>query len=162
MHTAEIKYMCMFGYAFYHGMSDHYVFVRSSASPLSRFCFGSPNRSCRTISYEGANVFGSLPKDTATSFKFVSMILACTGGGILVPLFINAIPVPLCQDAYPIAIISSFLLHSYFPMLREVMLLSPVFKVSWPVCAATFSAFDSPYQTFFLQYHRLLSYSFMK
>jgi hypothetical protein len=78
------------------------------------------------------------------------MILACTGGGILVPLFINAIPVPLCQDAYPIAIIASFLLHSYAPILREVMNLSPVFKVSWHDCAATFCTLnDSPSQVFF-------------
>jgi hypothetical protein len=58
------------------------------------------------------------------------MILACTGGGIFVPIFINAIPVPLCQDAYPIAILVSFLLHQYIPILREVMKLSAVFQVS--------------------------------
>ena len=58
------------------------------------------------------------------------MILACTGGGILVPIFINGIPVPLAQDSYPIAIFTSFLLHLYFPIMREVLELSPVFKVS--------------------------------
>lgn len=58
------------------------------------------------------------------------MLMACTGGGILVPIFINAIPVPLAQDAYPVAILISFLLHSYFPILREVVDLSPVFRVS--------------------------------
>lgn len=46
----------------------------------------------------------------------------------LVPLFINAIPVPLSTDAYPIAITCSFLLHQYVPMLREILSLSPVFK----------------------------------
>lgn len=57
------------------------------------------------------------------------MLMACTGGGILVPIFINSIPVPLAQDAYPVAIFVSFMLHSYFPILREVLALSPVFKV---------------------------------
>jgi len=94
MHTHEIKYMCMFGYTFYHG----------------------------------SNVFGNLGKDSPLSFKFINMILACTGGGIFVPIFINAIPVPLCQDAYPIAILVSFLLHQYIPILREVMKLSAVFQ----------------------------------
>jgi hypothetical protein len=56
------------------------------------------------------------------------MIMQCTGGGILVPIFINSIPVPLSQDAYPIAILVSFLIHNYFPVMREVMHLSPVFK----------------------------------
>ena len=57
------------------------------------------------------------------------MIMACTGGGIMVPIFINSIPVPLAQDAYPVAIFTSFMLHWYFPVLREVVELSPVFKV---------------------------------
>jgi uncharacterized membrane protein YeiH len=62
------------------------------------------------------------------SYKFVSMILACTGGGIIVPIFINSIPVPLSTDAYPVAILCSFLLHTYVPILREIMRLSPPFK----------------------------------
>jgi hypothetical protein len=52
-----------------------------------------------------------------------------TGGGILVPIFINAIPVPLAQDAYPIAIAVSFTLHSYFPILKDILALSPFFQV---------------------------------
>ena len=44
------------------------------------------------------------------------------------PIFVNSIPVPLSTDAYPIAIMYSFLLHQYIPMLREVVSLSPVFK----------------------------------
>jgi len=56
------------------------------------------------------------------------MILACTGGGILVPIFLNTIPVPLAIDAYPIAILISFGLHTYFPVLREVVELSSIFK----------------------------------
>ena len=54
--------------------------------------------------------------------------MACTGGGILVPMFINGIPVPLANDAYPIAIITSFLLHTNFPVLREVLELSGYVK----------------------------------
>ena len=65
----------------------------------------------------------------ATSHKFVSMLMACTGGGILVPIFINGVPVPLSNDAYPIAIIVSFLLHSNFPILREVLDMSKLVKV---------------------------------
>lgn len=48
----------------------------------------------------------------------------------MVPIFINAIPVSLAQDAYPVAIIVSFLLHYSFPILREVLSLSPVFKAA--------------------------------
>jgi hypothetical protein len=51
----------------------------------------------------------------------VSMMLQCTGGGILVPIFLNAVPVLLAQDAYPIAIAVSFALHTFFPIMRDVM-----------------------------------------
>lgn len=57
------------------------------------------------------------------------MIFQCTGGGILVPIFLNAIPVPLSNDAYPIAILLSFWLHNYVPILRDVVALSPIVKV---------------------------------
>jgi hypothetical protein len=55
--------------------------------------------------------------------------MACTGGGILVPIFLNGVPVPLANDVYPIAIIISFLLHSNFPILREVLDVSKIVKV---------------------------------
>lgn len=76
----------------------------------------------------GSKVFTSAPKDACFSFKLVSMVLACTGGGILVPIFINAIPVPLSNDAYPIAILASFVIHYYFPIVREVVNISPIVK----------------------------------
>lgn len=76
----------------------------------------------------GCKVFGSVPPTASLSYKFVSMLLACTGGGILVPIFINSIPVPLCTDAYPIAILASFLLHNFFPILRGVVKESPIVK----------------------------------
>merc|ERR1712194_732331 len=76
----------------------------------------------------GSKVFASAPKEASFSFKLVSMLFACTGGGILVPLFINAIPVPLANDAYPIAILTSFAIHYYFPIVWEVVNLSPMVK----------------------------------
>lgn len=58
------------------------------------------------------------------------MILRCTGGGILVPIFINALPVPLAQDAYPIAIMAAFLVHEYVPILRDVAKISAILKIA--------------------------------
>lgn len=79
----------------------------------------------------GSKVFKSAPKDACFSFKLVSMVLACTGGGILVPIFINQIPVTLANDAYPIAVLVSFVIHYYFPIVREVVNISPIVKVCW-------------------------------
>lgn len=76
----------------------------------------------------GCKVFKTLPETYSVSYKFISMLLACTGGGILVPIFLNGIPVPLANDAYPIAIITSFALHYYFPTLREVASMSSIVK----------------------------------
>ncbi len=76
----------------------------------------------------GSKVFKAVPKTAPVSYKLISMILACTGGGILVPIFLNKVPVPLANDAYPIAILLSFVLHHYFPVLAEVMNLSAVVK----------------------------------
>jgi hypothetical protein len=52
MHTYEIKFFCMLGYTYLHGAK----------------LFGGPN--AKTFS-----------KDTSTVYKFVLMILKCTGGG---------------------------------------------------------------------------------
>jgi len=76
----------------------------------------------------GTKVFPNFKPSDSTAYKFVSMVLQCTGGGILVPIFINSIPVPLSQDAYPLAILVAFVLHQYFPVLREVMKLSPILQ----------------------------------
>mmetsp|Transcript_24053 Transcript_24053/g.26571 ORF Transcript_24053/g.26571 Transcript_24053/m.26571 type:complete len:275 (-) Transcript_24053:310-1134(-) len=77
----------------------------------------------------GCKVFGKTSTaSSSTSYKFISMVLACTGGGILVPIFINSIPVPLCTDAYPIAILVSTMLHMAFPIVREVVGLSAIVK----------------------------------
>ena len=77
----------------------------------------------------GCKVFKALPADASVSYKFISMLFACTGGGILVPIFLNVIPVPLANDAYPIAVIISFGLHHYFPVLREVVYMSKIVKL---------------------------------
>lgn len=58
------------------------------------------------------------------------MILKCTGGGILVPLFLNMIPYPLLYDSYAIAVLAAFCVHNYFPTLREVFHMSPILKVA--------------------------------
>ena len=79
--------------------------------------------------FHGCKVFKTFGKDDSMAFKFVSLTFACTGGGILVPIFLNAVPVPISTDSYPVAIIVSFLIHSFFPILREVLALSPIFKV---------------------------------
>jgi hypothetical protein len=56
------------------------------------------------------------------------MIFQCTGGGVIVPLLINYIPVPLGVDSYPVIITISFLLHYYVPIMRDVTNHSPVLK----------------------------------
>lgn len=76
----------------------------------------------------GCKVFKKLKADTPATYKFVNLAMACTGGGILVPIFLNTIPVTLAIDAYPIAILASFLIHTYIPSLREVVELSDIFK----------------------------------
>ena len=101
MNTNEIKYMCMIGYTFLHG--------------------------CKVFKKIGGN---SSNEKTFSAYKLITMMLACTGGGILVPIFLNTIPVTIAIDAYPIAILVSFVIHTYFPILREVVELSPYFKVS--------------------------------
>ena len=88
------------------------------------------------LALPGKKVFSSISPTAPFSYKLVNMVLACTGGGIMVPIFINAVPVPLAQDAYPIAIMTSFLLHDNFPILREIFSLSPWMKVSALRCEA--------------------------
>jgi uncharacterized membrane protein YeiH len=89
----------------------------------------STNSSSSVIQKIGTKVFAAAG-DRPVSYKLVSMVLACTGGGILVPLFINGIPVPLANDAYPIAILASFCIHHFFPIVGNVMKNAPAFKVS--------------------------------
>lgn len=78
----------------------------------------------------GYKLYPTLPSSASKVHRFVSMVLQCTGGGILVPIFINSIPVSLSMDLYPIAIFASFLLHEHFPILRAIVGLSPYFKAA--------------------------------
>lgn len=78
----------------------------------------------------GYKLYPTLPPSASKVHRFVSMVLQCTGGGILVPIFINSIPVSLSMDLYPIAIFASFLLHEHFPILRAIVGLSPYFKAA--------------------------------
>lgn len=127
LNTDAIKYMAMFGYTYLHGKTY------SGSRKFSRIYISCIFLSMRRHAHTGVKLFPTLPKDAALSFKFVSMILQCTGGGILVPLFINSIPVPLSTDAYTIAILVAFLLHQYFPILRDVVMLSPILKIAFIV-----------------------------
>jgi hypothetical protein len=89
----------------------------------------------------GTKVFKAIGENVPFSYKFISMILQCTGGGIIVPILINGIPVPLAVDAYPIAIFISFMIHMYFPILAKVMALSPIFKAAIIVLYETMRTF---------------------
>jgi len=95
MNTSEIKYLCMFGYAFLHAN----------------------------------NVFNTDAAQKSFAYKFVHLMMSATGGGIIVPILLNLIPVPIAMDAFPIAILAAFFLHSNFPILREVYKLSSLMKV---------------------------------
>eukprot|EP00980_Cylindrotheca_fusiformis_P012279 scaffold3001_cov122-Cylindrotheca_fusiformis.AAC.4 len=78
----------------------------------------------------GCKVFKTYDPADSPSYKLVSLIFACTGGGILVPIFLNMNPVPLAMDSYPIAIALSYLVHTNFPVVRDVLQLSPIFKAA--------------------------------
>jgi len=93
MNTNEIRYMCMFGYAF----------------------------------FVATNVFNAT-KGKSFTFRFVQLICACTGGGIIVPILLNLIPVPIAQDAFPVAVLVNYFIHTYFPVIREVYALSTPLK----------------------------------
>jgi hypothetical protein len=76
----------------------------------------------------GCKFFKKISGNESLSYKIVGLAMACTGGGIIVPILLNTVPVTLAIDAYPITIMISYLLHTYFPVLREVLELSPIFK----------------------------------
>lgn len=58
----------------------------------------------------------------------------------MVPIFLNAIPVPLANDAFPVAMLASFAIHHYFPVVREVVKLSAILKACLVVFFETFRA----------------------
>uniref|UniRef100_A0A7S2EDN4 Uncharacterized protein n=1 Tax=Trieres chinensis TaxID=1514140 RepID=A0A7S2EDN4_TRICV len=104
MSTPSIRYMCMFGYAMFHGNK----------------------------------IFSGLPASSSTAFKFVSYVMACVGGGIIVPILLNGLPVALANDALVLAMLSAFGIHLYFPILREVFKLSDLLKATFVVLFETF------------------------
>lgn len=79
--------------------------------------------------YAGVKVFKAC-EGKSTAYKLVMMIFASTGGGILVPIFVNGMPVVIANDAYPIAIGISFALHYYFPILRNILAHSKIMKTA--------------------------------
>jgi uncharacterized membrane protein YeiH len=81
----------------------------------------------------GCKLFPKIDPMAPFGYRFVNMVFACTGGGTIVPVLINAIPVNLGQDVYPIAIFISYMIHSYFPIMRDVLALSPIFKVTFGI-----------------------------
>jgi len=123
MHSSEIKYLCMLAYTVLHGTNK----------PVKRYLVSFlPPRKAHSCLFllTGCKIFGSFKEDTPMSYKFVRLVFQCTGGGILVPIFINAIPVSLGNDAYPIAIFLSYLVHTYFPVFRDMVANIPALKVS--------------------------------
>ena len=89
----------------------------------------------------GCKIFNYFEPTDSAAYKFVSLCLACTGGGILVPIFLNKLPVTIAMDSYPIAITTSFFLHSMFPILRDICALSPIFKAAGVILYEIFRAF---------------------
>lgn len=90
--------------------------------------------------YHGCKVFAAMPKDAAPSFKIVSFVMAATGGGILVPIFLNGIPVALANDALALSLIVSYAIHQYFPILRDVVAQSKILTVCFIVLFEIFRA----------------------
>lgn len=88
----------------------------------------------------GHRVFSALGPDMPPSYKFVSLIMACFGGGVIVPIFLNLHPVPIANDSLPLGVIISFAIHHYFPIVREVMKLSPIVMVVFVVLFETLRA----------------------
>lgn len=74
-------------------------------------------------------MFSSVSPSSSPAYKFVNMIFTSTGGGIMVPIFLNGLPVSISNDYYIFAILFSFFVHSLFPIVREVYKVSKIFQV---------------------------------
>jgi uncharacterized membrane protein YeiH len=90
--------------------------------------------------FAGCNHFKSVPASSAPSYKFVSYIFACVGGGVIVPIFLNGIPVVLANDAIFISISIAYLIHTSFPIVREIVTQSNIVKIALIVMFETFRA----------------------
>lgn len=91
--------------------------------------------------FGGVKVFSTSKPDHSIAYKFINLIFTCTGGGIFIPIFLNKIPVPLADDYYVMAIIISFAIHYYFPIVRKVYKLSPIFQTFITVMFETVRTF---------------------
>lgn len=91
--------------------------------------------------FGGVKVFSTAKPNASLAYKFIYLVMTCTGGGIFVPIFLNKIPVPMADDYYIIAILTSFSIHHYFPVIREVYKLSPIFQALIIVMYETNRAF---------------------
>lgn len=103
MPTSGIVYMCMFAYTFVHGKyinepngigeykyeSSHTLTSEKKSSNVSHFFLFLIYLSMyRTI---GCKVFKG--NSGPVSKMLIQLVLTCTGGGILVPIFLNGVPV---------------------------------------------------------------------
>jgi hypothetical protein len=155
LHTIYIKYMVMFGYTYFNGTMDvvaccmfvccmlhicSFLTALDSLSHCMHTLFVSLSLSSNSNQNQGCKLFSTLPPHSSFLYKYVSMILQCTGGGIIVPILINYIPVPIGQDSYPIIITCSFVLHYYFPFLRDVTRQSPILQGTFIVLYETMRA----------------------
>jgi len=90
--------------------------------------------------YQGSEVFKTFSNNVSTSYKFFSLLLSCTGGGILVPIFINGgsafIPYWLLLIK-PSAYISLFnIFHCFslgiveipFPLANDMLMIAVIFS----------------------------------
>jgi len=88
----------------------------------------------------GCKLFPNFQTSDPISFRIISLFMACFGGGILTPIFINGIPVVFSQDAFTICVMTSFLLHQYIPDLREIASMSRYVQVALIIMFETIRA----------------------
>lgn len=88
----------------------------------------------------GCKLWPKFKGDERLSYKIINLFMACFGGGILVPVFINKIPVVLAQDIFFVATMVVFFLHAKVPMLRDVVALSAPLKVILIIMFESFRA----------------------
>ena len=86
LHTAEIKYMAMFAYTFVHGALSHIlILILFDGARYRSFLQSLTLDFSSTIAdfIPGTKRFATFQDDTSPSYRLVSMIFQCTGGGIV-------------------------------------------------------------------------------
>ena len=71
---------------------------------------------------------------------FASCLLASAGGGILIPIFLNDLPVFLKSETFLVYLMANFLLFKYLPGLRDLTKGSTTLLLFASFCAETFRA----------------------